>query len=299
MTPLVAAAVLAAAVTHAGWNAIAHGIRDQLVAFSLIGVADVVCGALVAAYAPVPAAGAWPYLIASVLLHIGYQALLMRAFRLGDFGQMYPIARGTAPLAVTVLAMVFVHERPGLWQTAGVAVASAGLVGVALWGVRERGAGGGADAAGAAGAQGGAGRPDAAALLAALGTGLAIAAYTVVDGIGVRASGSALGYTGWLVALMGPCVPLYALAVRRRALLAQLRPVARLGLLGGVLSTGAYGLVLWAQVRAPLAPVAALRETSVIAGAAIGALFFKERFGRPRTAASAVLAVGIALMLMG
>lgn len=294
MTPLVAAAVLAAAVTHAGWNAIAHGIKDQLVAFSLIGAADLVCGAAVAAYAPLPAAGAWPYLVASVLLHLGYQALLMRSFRLGDFGQVYPIARGTAPLAVTVLALVFVHERPGLWQTTGVAVASAGLVGVALWGIRGRAddgrAGAGSDAAV---------RPETAALLAAVSTGLAIASYTVVDGMGVRASGSALGYTGWLVALMGPCIPLYALAVRRRALLAQLRPVAWLGLLGGALSTAAYGLVLWAQTRAPLAPVAALRETSVIAGAAIGALFFKERFGGPRIAASAVLAVGIALMLTG
>ncbi|AXK36776.1 EamA family transporter [Streptomyces armeniacus] len=306
MTPLVAAAVLAAAVTHAGWNAIAHGIKDQLVAFSLIGAADLVCGAAVAAYAPLPAAGAWPYLIASVLLHIGYQALLMRSFRLGDFGQVYPIARGTAPLAVTVLALVFVHERPGLWQTTGVAVASAGLVGVALWGIRGRagdvrtGADPGADPGANPGAEAGAraaARPQTAALLAAVGTGLAIASYTVVDGMGVRASGSALGYTGWLVALMGPCIPLYALAVRRRALLAQLRPVAWRGLLGGALSTAAYGLVLWAQTRAPLAPVAALRETSVIAGAAIGALFFKERFGAPRIAASAVLALGIALML--
>lgn len=282
MTPLVVAAVLLAAVTHAAWNAIAHGIRDQLVAFALIGVADVACGAVVIAYTPIPAAGAWPYLLASVALHVGYQVLLMRSFRLGDFGQMYPIARGTAPLAVTVLAVVFVHERPSGWQTAGVAVASAGLVGVALWGMRGKGV-----------------RTPWPALLAALSTGLAIAAYTVVDGVGVRASGTALGYTGWLVALMGPAIPLYALAVRRRALLAQLRPVAGLGLLGGVLSTAAYGLVLWAQTRAPLAPVAALRESSIIAGAAIGALFFKERFGAPRVAASALLATGIALMLTG
>lgn len=286
MTPLVVAAVLAAAVTHAGWNAIAHGIRDQLVAFALIGAADVVCGALIAAYAPLPAPGAWPYLIASVLLHIGYQALLMRAFRLGDFGQVYPVARGTAPLVVTVLALLIVQERPGPWQTAGVAVACAGLVGLAVWGLRRRD---GADG----------GRPTGPALLAAVGTGCAIAVYTVVDGLGVRASGTPLGYTGWLIALMGPAVPLYALAVRRRALLAQLRPVVWLGLLGGAMSTVAYGLVLWAQTRAPLAPVAALRESSVIAGAAIGAVVFKERFGGPRVAAAALMAAGIALMLLG
>lgn len=288
MTPLVVAAVLAAAVTHAGWNAIAHGIRDQLVAFALIGAADVVCGAVLAAYAPLPAPAAWPYLIASVLLHIGYQVLLMRAFRLGDFGQVYPVARGTAPLVVTVLALAVVHERPGPWQTAGVAVACAGLVALALWGIRR------SDTTHSQSA-----RPARSALLAAVGTGIAIAVYTVVDGLGVRASGTPLGYTGWLIALMGPAIPLYALAARRRALLAQLRPVMWLGLLGGVLSTVAYALVLWAQSRAPLAPVAALRESSIIAGAAIGALVFKERFGAHRVAAAALMAAGIALMLLG
>jgi drug/metabolite transporter (DMT)-like permease len=285
VTPLVVTAVLVAAVTHAGWNALAHGIRDQLVAFALIGAADVLCGALLAAYAPLPAPAAWPYLSASVLLHIGYLALLMRAFRLGDFGQVYPVARGTAPLVVTALALVVVEERPGPRQTAGVAVACAGLIGLALWGLRRR------DAAAA--------RPTGPALLAAVGTGCAIAVYTVVDGLGVRASGTPLGYTGWLIALMGPAIPLYALAVRRRKLLAQLRPVAVLGLLGGVLSTVAYGLVLWAQTRAPLAPVAALRESSIIAGAAIGAVVFRERFGGPRVAAAALVASGIALMLLG
>jgi drug/metabolite transporter (DMT)-like permease len=261
VTPLVVAAVLTAAVTHAGWNAIAHGIRDQLVAFALIGAADIACGAVIAAYAPLPAPAAWPYLIASVILHIGYQALLMRAFRLGDFGQVYPVARGTAPLVVTVLALVLVQEQPGPWQTAGVAVACAGLVGLAAWGLRRRDAD--ADTA----------RPTGPALLAAVGTGCAIAVYTVVDGIGVRASGTPLGYTGWLVALMGPVIPLYALAVRRRALWAQLRPV--------------------------MAPVAALRESSIIAGAAIGAVVFRERFGGPRVVAAGLMVAGIALMLLG
>lgn len=97
MTPAVAAAVLLAAVTHATWNAIAHTIRDQLVAFTLIAGGGAVLGAVAVCLAPFPAAGAWPYLIASAVLHVGYQALLMRSFSLGDFGQMYPIARGTAP----------------------------------------------------------------------------------------------------------------------------------------------------------------------------------------------------------
>ncbi|MFE2937494.1 EamA family transporter [Streptomyces sp. NPDC059255] len=280
MTPLVVAAVLVAALTHATWNAIAHTIKDQLVAFTLICGGSAVLSAVVACFVPLPDAAAWPYLIVSALLHVGYMALLMRSFTLGDFGQMYPIARGTAPLAVTVAADVLVGETMDAWQTAGVAVASAGLTGVALWGIRG---------------------PRTArqwpALLAALATGLSIAAYTVVDGVGVRSAGSPIGYIAWLLILQGPLIPAYALCARRGRLLPQLRPHARLGLLGAALSMLAYGLVLWAQTRAPLGPVSALRESSIIVGAVIGTVFFKERFGAPRIVAAALMVAGIGLML--
>ncbi|MFG2139599.1 EamA family transporter [Streptomyces sp. NPDC048650] len=280
MTPLVVVAVLIAAITHASWNAIAHGIRDQLLAFTLVGGGGAICGAVMAVFTPLPASGAWPYLLASAVLHVVYQILLMQSFRLGDFGQMYPIARGTAPLIVTVLAAVFVHEVPNTWAMAGVALTSAGLVGVALWGIR------GADT-----------KPHWPAILAALATGLAIASYTTVDGLGVRASGTPLGYIAWLMILEGLAIPAYALVTRRGRLVAELRPLALRGLAGGVLSVFAYGLVLWAQTRAPLAPVAALRESSIIVGAAIGTLFLKERFGAPRIAAAGLMVVGIGLML--
>ncbi|MGK5729069.1 EamA family transporter [Streptomyces sp. URMC 124] len=280
MPPLVAAAVLIAAVTHAGWNAIAHGIKDQLLAFTLVGGGGAVCGLAMAGFVPLPAGAAWPYLLASAVLHVVYQALLMRSFTLGDFGQMYPIARGTAPLAVTVLAAAFAGETPGGWQAAGVAVASAGLVGLAVWGIRGSGA-----------------RPQWAAIVAAGATGLAIAAYTVVDGLGVRASGTPLGYIAWLMILEGAPIPLYAMAARRGTFAAEIRPFVVRGLLGGVLSVSAYGLVLWAQTRADLAPVSALRESSILVGAAIGAVFFKERFGAPRMAAAGLMVAGIGMML--
>ncbi|MGW1890222.1 EamA family transporter [Streptomyces sp. NPDC002004] len=280
MTPLVAVAVLFAAVTHAGWNAIAHAIKDQLVAFTLIGGGAAAVSVVLACFAPLPETAAWPYLVASAILHTAYQVLLMRSFSLGDFGQMYPIARGTAPLVVTVLAAVFAGESLGAWQAAGVAVASAGLLGLALWGLRGAGA-----------------RPHGPALTAAVATGLSIAAYTVVDGLGVRASGTPLGYIAWLLILEGTLIPAYALWARRGALLVQLRPYAARGLLGAVMSMAAYGLVLWAQTRAALAPVAALRESSIIVGAAIGTLFFKERFGTPRLVAAALMVAGIGLML--
>ncbi|MEU9346535.1 EamA family transporter [Streptomyces sp. NPDC048278] len=278
MTPAVTAAVLLAAVTHAGWNAIAHRITDKLVGSSLIAGGGVLIGLLLMPFTAVPAAGAWPYLTASAVVHVAYFALLMLSFRLGDFGQAYPIARGTAPLLVTLFAAVFAHEVPDAPAAAGIAVSCAGLTGVALWGLRGR-------------------RPDWTAIGAALATGLTIAAYTVLDGLGVRASGSSVGYIAWLMALQGLAIPAYALYRRRGELLAAARPFAALGLSGALLSVFAYGLVLWAQTRAELAPVAALRESSIIVGAAIGAVFFKERFGAPRIAAAGLLVVGIGLML--
>ncbi|MFD4942472.1 EamA family transporter [Streptomyces sp. NPDC058239] len=280
MTPLVAFAVLIAAVTHASWNAIAHAIKDQLLSFTLISGGGLLIGASAACFVPLPAAGAWPCIIVSAALHVAYMLLLMRSFTLGDFGQMYPIARGTAPLVVTVLAAVFVGEHPDAWATTGVAVASAGLVGLALWGIRGSGR-----------------RPDWPALVAAVATGLAIAGYTTIDGVGVRASGTSLGYIAWLMILEGLALPAYALYRHRGQLAHRLKPFAARGLLGAALSVTAYGLVLWAQTRAALAPIAALRESSIIVGAAIGAVFFKERFGAPRIAAAGLMVVGIGLML--
>ncbi|MFI0812814.1 EamA family transporter [Streptomyces echinatus] len=278
MTPVVATAVLLAAVTHAGWNAIAHRITDKLVGFTLISGGGLLIGLAATPFVAFPAAAAWPYLFLSAAVHIVYYVLLMTSFRLGDFGQAYPIARGSAPLVVTVLAAVFAHEVPGAWAGAGIAVSCLGLTGVSLWGLRGN-------------------PPDWAAIGAALATGLTIAAYTVVDGLGVRAAHSPLGYIAWLMAVQGAFVPAFMYARARGDTVRRLRPYAALGLLGAALSVAAYALVLWAQTRAALAPIAALRESSIIVGAAIGALFFKERFGAPRIAAAGLLVVGIGLML--
>jgi drug/metabolite transporter (DMT)-like permease len=278
VTPFVAAAVLLAAVTHASWNAIAHRITDKLVGFTLISGGGVLIGLAIAPFVAFPAGPAWPYLLTSAVVHIVYYALLMTSFRLGDFGQAYPIARGSAPLVVTVLAALFAHEVPGDWALAGIAVSCVGLMGVSLWGLRGS-------------------RPDWAAIGAAFATGLTIAVYTVIDGLGVRAAHSPLGYIAWLMAIQGVVIPGYTYARARADTVRLLRPYATLGLLGAALSVTAYALVLWAQTRAELAPIAALRESSIIVGAAIGAVFFKERFGAPRIAAAGLLVVGIGLMM--
>jgi drug/metabolite transporter (DMT)-like permease len=270
-------AVLAAAVTHAVWNAIAHGIKDQTLAFALIGIGGAAVSIPLAIVAAMPRSAAWPYLLASVGIHIFYNLLLMQCYRLGEFGQVYPLARGVSPLVVTILAAVFVHEHLALVQIGGVVVVSAGLAFLVFAG----------------------GRPSRGAFLAAIGTGLTIAAYTTVDGVGVRASASPVGYIGWLILLQSLCVPLFAVVRRRDVLLKQPRRILLSGLAAGALSVLAYGLVLWAQTRGALAPIAALRETSVIFGAIIATLVFREPFGRTRITATLLVVAGIVLLNLG
>jgi drug/metabolite transporter (DMT)-like permease len=271
--------VLTAAVAHATWNAIAHDISDKVVAFALLGLGGMIGAACVLVLAPMPRAEAWPYLLASVAMHVVYTLLLMTSYRLGEFSQVYPLARGTSPLIVTVLAAVFIGEVPSLVVFIGVLVISSGLGSLML-------AGGLPD------------RHSLPAIYAALATGLAIATYSTIDGAGVRSSGTAAGYTGWLILLESGVLMAYALIRRRRALVDQARPHLLMGTFGGGLSVAAYGLVLWAQTRGALAPIAALRESSIIVGALIGTVLFHERFGRARVIATVVVFVGIVLVIV-
>ena len=266
--------VLAAAVTHAVWNAIAHGIKDQTLAFALIGVGGMVAAIPLIIVTTLPRSASWPYLLGSVAIHVFYVLLLMQCYRLGEFSQVYPLARGVSPLVVTILAAVFVHEHLALPQIGGVVIVSAGLAFLVFAGRR----------------------PGRGAFLAAVGTGLTIAAYTTVDGVGVRLSESPVGYIGWLILLQSLCVPLFAAVRRRDVLLKQPRRILLSGLAAGALSVLAYGLVLWAQTQGALAPIAALRETSVIFGAIIGTLVFREPFGRARIAATVLVVTGIVLL---
>jgi len=273
----VVAAVLLAAVLHAVWNAIAHASIDRLATFALIGIASTVCGAAMVLVAPTPARASWAFIGTSAVLHTSYDLLLMRGYRHGEFGQVYPLARGTSPWLVALTASVFAHETLTAPRLLGVVVVSAGLVSLVLAGGRPTHA-------------------DRPAIVAAVLTGVAIAVYTTVDGLGVRYAGTAGGYAGWLFLTMGPILPVFAILTRRSRMLSVSRTEVVAGLGGGVLSLAAYGLVLWAQTRGALAPIAALRETSVVLGALIGAVVFHERFGRWRIVATALVAGGVVLI---
>lgn len=273
----VVAAVLLAAVLHATWNAFAHAITDRLAGFSLIGIAATVGGAAIILVSPAPAAACVPFLVISVALHAVYNMLLLRCYQHGEFGQVYPLARGTSPWLVAIAAAAFAGESLTPVRLTGIMIISVGLASLVLPGLTPS-------------------RKEFGVIAAAILTGVAIAAYTIVDGLGVRRAGTAAGYAGWLFLGEGPVLPLLALLVRRGRLWFGSPGEVWAGLAGGLLSLVAYGLVLWAQVRGALAPIAALRETSVVIGAIIGAVAFHERFGRWRTAATVLVAGGVVLI---
>ncbi|MGO9080503.1 MAG: EamA family transporter [Streptosporangiaceae bacterium] len=276
LTPEIVLIVIGAGALHACWNAVAKQAEDRLLAFGFIGVAAALGGGAVLAVTGLPYRAAIPFAIASAAIHVGYDLALLNSYRLGAFNHTYPIARGTSPLLVAAGAYLFAGERLSPAGLAGVTVLAAGLVALAL----------------------SAGRLTRAALPAAGAaalTGVTIASYTLVDGLGVRQAHDPWAYAGLLFALHGPFVALAA-AARRPPRRWLDRSTARSGLLAGVLSLAAYGIVLWAQTRAPLAEVAAIRETSVIFAALIGMVFLREQFGPRRAAAAAVIAAGIILM---
>jgi drug/metabolite transporter (DMT)-like permease len=271
----VVALTLLAAVLHAVWNAVAHGVPDRLVGFALIGTSYVVVGGVAVLVLGLPPGAAWPFVLASAGLHVVYTLLLWASYQLGDFSQVYPVARGTAPWVVAVIEVALGHDLPAV-QLAGIAVISVGLISLALDGGRIS-------------------RATLPALGAAVATGFCIAGYTVVDATAVGTTPVPV-YAAWMFLLQGPVMPVIALARRRRGLLVQPRSVVLAGLIGGLVSLAAYGLVLVAQTSGATAAVAALRETSIVVGAVIGTIFLGERFGTGRAVAATVVAAGIVLV---
>jgi drug/metabolite transporter (DMT)-like permease len=275
LSPAMVAAVLTAAALHATWNAIAHAIADRLVGFALISVAYFVVGAAIVAVTGLPPAGAWPFIVASAVTHVAYNLFLMASYQLGDFSQTYPLARGISPIIVAVVSVVVLHRVLTVRELIGICLISAGLIGLVV--------------------VGGITNINPWALGAAAATGIMIATYTVLDGLGVSRA-PVLAYIGWMFLLQSPGLPAIALLRRRRDLLTQMRRHLWPGLLGGLISLAAYSIVLWAQTSGMLAAVAALRESSIVFGALIGTVFFGERLGRHRIVMAAVVVIGVVVL---
>jgi drug/metabolite transporter (DMT)-like permease len=278
MDSFVFVAVLFAAACHAGWNATIKGGLDPLVTTVLISIGAAIVSLVFLPVTGLPAAAAWPWCAASVLIHLVYFAALIESYRAGDMGQVYPIARGSAPLMTAVATTVFIGERLGLLGWCGILLLAAGVLLLSLRGGRDLA------------------RLDRTAVGFALFTAVTICAYSVVDGVGARLSGSANAYSVMLFAGIGPVMLIYSLARRGHEVIAAMGQSWGIGLAGGGLQLGSYGISIWAMTVAPIAIVAALRESSVLFGAAIAVVFLKEPLRAGRVAAALMIVVGLALI---
>jgi drug/metabolite transporter (DMT)-like permease len=272
--------VLLGAALHASWNGLIKSGDDKLVDTSLITAGAAVLAGVSLPFLPLPAQACWPYRAASVAIHVLYFALVAAAYRAGDMSFAYPLMRGTGPLIVAVLSAAVLGERLSAGAWAGVLLICGGVLGLALAYRRPHGS-------------------IAEATALALGNALVIALYTFVDGVGVRLSGQAFAYTFWMFLLTAPFLLAWPAFRRLPDLRAQFAARWRLGLIGGACTLGSYALALWAMTKAPIAPVAALRETSILFGMAIAALVLKERFGWARIVAAAAIALGTITLRLG
>jgi len=275
MDSIVFAAVLFGAACHAGWNAVIKVGLDPFLTTILVSLA---AGAVALPFVPIvgwPEAAAWPWVTASVLLHLLYFAGLIESYRAGDMSLVYPIARGAAPLMTAILSVVFVGEMLSLAGWSGVVLL---VVGVLLLSLR-----GGRDLS----------RLDRRAVGFALFTAVTICAYSLVDGLGARVSGNPHAYA--VALFIGNAVIMLAYALVRRGgdVIVDMARYWRRGLAGGALQLGSYWIAIWAMTVAPIAMVAALRETSVLFGALIAVVVLKEPLRAARLAAAAMIVVGL------
>ena len=276
MSVTVFCAVLLAALLHAVWNALVKGGADKHAAMCAVMVGHVPIGLAVLPFVPLPASPNLPWLLAGIALHFLYQVSLLRSYGSGDLTQVYPIARGSAPLIVAGVSVIFLDVALGPAELLAVAVIGAGILSMSL--VRQRD-----------------GLRNAGAARLALLTGCFIAAYSLVDGTGARLAGTALGFYAWLAILNGVLFALYTAATSMPSLR---RAVASRNLLvfGGGFSFLAYALVVWAFTQAPIALVTALRETSIVFALLIGVVFLKERMDLAKLIATMTTLFGAALL---
>ena len=280
MDSVVFLAVLFAAACHAGWNAGIKRTLDPLATTTLVAI-----GAGLVALPFVPfygwlAAPAWPWLIASIIIHLFYFAGLIESYRAGDMGQVYPIARGAAPLMTATMTTLFIGERLGLYGWGGIVLLAAGVLLLSLRGGRDLA------------------RLDRKAVGFALFTAVTVCVYSVVDGVGARLAGpgKANAYSLLLFVGIAPVVVAYALVRRGTSVFPAMAPHWKTGLGGGALAVISYSIAIWAMTLAPIAIVAALRETSVLFGAIIAVVILKEPLRTARVVAAAMIVGGLVLL---
>ena len=280
MDPFVFSAVLLAAFLHAAWNVLVRMQADRLVSLSILQVLMGVLGLGLVLVFGLPRPESYPYALASGLLHTGYNLFLVRAYRAADLSQVYPIARGAAPLLTMTASLIFLSDGVHGGVITAILLLVLGLI-MAGW-QRERSS-----------------NPDPQAVLYALGTACFIAVYSFTDGLGARASGQAFGYAGLLFILDAIFLMIAGTLMRGRGFVPSLLPHWKQGLVGGTASGLAYAIVIWAMAQAPIATVAALRETSIIFALVMSARLLKETLTVQRVLGALLIAAGAILLRIG
>lgn len=269
--------VLFAAALHATWNALVKGAPDKLISMTAVVLGHAPFALLALPFVPLPNASALPYIMIGAALHVGYQLFLFWAYRQGDLTQVYPIARGAAPLIVAGFAVLVFGESLSTLQLVAIATIGCGIMSLVL--VR--------------GSQG-LHNPHGAAL--ALITGCFVAGYSMVDGYGARTAGTAVGFYAWLT-IVNAIVFAVIVAITSKGILATtIRSHKRTMVLGGGASFAAYALVVWAFTQAPIAVVTALRETSIVFALLIGVFFLKERLNLVKLVSATLTMLGALIL---
>src|SRR5436190_23606425 len=265
--------VILSAIAHSVWNAMMKSAGDRTMTMVAIRVVGLGLGLGALPFVDWPAAAGWKWLALTALVQFGYYALLIRSYGIGDMSVVYPLARGLAPVLTTIAAFLAIGEALNTGQMAAVALISLGIMALSVGAGASR-----------------------AAVGFALATGASVAAYSFLAGMGVRSGGTVLGFQAWLEIVNGVVMVGFALLTRRVAFVDYARRHAATGLLAGVLSVVGFLAYLAAAHRLPLGPITALRETSVIFGAAIGTVVLKEGLGPRRITAALLVVLGLALL---
>jgi drug/metabolite transporter (DMT)-like permease len=277
MTPFVTLAVLLAAFFHASWNALIRIGGDKIVAITLLVTAAGALAFPLIFFFPLLPGAAWPYVIASAIIHVGYNTALAMAYHHGELTKVYPLLRGSAPLNTLIVSLLFLNEAVTAAEIAGIVVLAIGIMALTLdrgWRVLVA---------------------SPRAVLYAAATSLCITAYTLCDGLGARLADSAHQYVAWLFVL--DALPMIAgvLLFKRREFTAALSTNWASGLAGGALSLAAYWIAIWAMTIAPIPLVAALRETSILFALVIGVLWLGEKVTPLRAACVVTVLAGLAM----
>lgn len=277
MSTTVFLAVIAAAILHAGWNAVVKGGVNKNLSMLAIVLGHVPLALIALPLVPAPSEAAWPYILASIALHFFYQIFLLFSYRVGELTQVYPIARGSAPLLVAAISVIFLGVTLKPLELLATLTIAIGILSMSM--VRQNN-----------------GQKNVSAATLAFVTGCFIAAYSLVDGLGARLSDSVLGYYSW-ISIGNAVIFLGFMLIREPALFQKLpKNIYPVFLLGGSGSFIAYSLVIWAFTKAPIALVTALRETSIIFALLIGVFFLKEKMDLAKVVSTMVTLLGAAML---